>query len=159
MQPTGNPQQAEAACQRTGSPDNEVDALLRELSLQLQAPGVVPSAKPEQEPSTAAAAVDQNALASAQQQPGSPEEARSSLPAEEQRALRCLVEIFCEAGIGSQGWDGTVPAEYTAGSPSPFPQGSMAQWLYARMGSNPTVATLLTGLLCPLIKVSSMLCG
>jgi hypothetical protein len=166
MQADGNQQQAKAACQGTGSPDHEVDAVTKQLSLLLPGQAVLPSAQPAQESSAAAAATDQGALASALQQPSSPEDACSSSSAEEQRALRCLVEIFCEAGAGSKQLDGAVPAmqaggarQHAADSSSPFPPGSMAQWLYARMGSNPTVAMLLTGLLCPLTKVSSLLCS
>ena len=166
MQASDNPQQATAACQRSGSPDNEVDAVTKQLSLLLPGQGAVPSAKPAQESCKAAAATDQGALAGALLQPRLQDEACSSSRVEEQRALRCLVEIFCEAAAGSKGWDGAVPAEHAGGarrhaadSSSPFPPGSMAQWLYTRMGSNPTVAMLLRSLLCPFIKVSPVLCG
>lgn len=155
-------QQAQDASDGSEDADEVGDEVSELLSMLLLGHGaLLPSAQPAQERSTAVAASDRAAPATAQQQPRWLEEACSSSRAEEQRALRGFVKECCEAGAGSKQWDGSAPAahaqgaqQHAADSSSPFLPGSRAQWLYVRMGSSPTAAALLRGLLCPFTKVS-----
>ena len=155
-QASGESRQAQDASQDADRAGDDGDEVSQLLSLLLPGRGaLLPSAKPAaHETSTAAAAT-------ALQQSPWPQGACSGSRAEEQRALRGFVEECCKAGTGSKEWDGAMPPAHAGSAAqqravdgsSPFPPGSTAQRLFLRMGSSPTAAALLRGLLCPLTQV------